>query len=103
MEIPHLLLLLSFSPLLTSKWSLVQLDSKDGREASGSADFDQDGHEVGHRAMVLTNVTFNHNNIVIAGKVAHIPKERQNSWLFEARPKYPDQRKGDVQEKGRTP
>ena len=64
MEIPHLLLLLSFSPLVTSKWSLVQLDSKDGREASGSADFDQDGHEVGHRAMVLTNVTFNHNNIV---------------------------------------
>ena len=101
MEIPHLLLLLSFSPLVTSKWSLVQFDSKDGREASGSADFDQDGHEVGHRAMVLTSVTFNHNNIVIAGKVAHFPKERQR--LFEARPKYPDQRKGDVQEKGRTP
>ena len=81
MEIPHLLLLLSFSPLVTSKWSLVQLDSqdKDRREASGSADFDQDGHEVGHRAMVLTSVTFNHNNIVIAGKVAHFPKERQSS------------------------
>ena len=83
MEIPHLLLLISFSPLVTSKWSLVQLDSQDGREASGPADFDQDGqedgHEVGHRAMVLTSVTFNHNNIVIAGKVAHFPKERQSS------------------------
>ena len=103
MEIPHLLLLLSFSLLVTSKWSLVQLDNKDGREASGSADCDQDGHEVGHRAMVLTSVIFNHNNIAIAGKIAHFPKERQSSWLFEARPKYPDQRKGDVQEKGRTP